>query len=501
MEENKYNSKFVLYNVQNRSTGKKEDILFNIINEGENNNFIDVDNIKYDNLMVLCSKYLFTKSQLISIINSCIEFAFNLVSEFGGLHLYDFSHIYHNIINRKIGHMVFTAKISFGWLNDENNTEYIEISYNDEIIRYFNVGLDEDVKNTILSGINSAFMMVKCDDVEFITQISNIIHIFDLVKSITINNYISNSNKKEEKSVSMYDEKDKINDSIGKFCVYAYNIKSCKDEQLIYSIVSTKTGCVTYHSIYIHDKKLEYNSLSSFLNDYIISKENLNRLFDRIKESAFELLAEYIGRYPTSGKSKKYTVKRTDKDIIDDNVSVEFNWDNINNRVIINYTSGYKTYYNPDIKDFADLFDISSDKEFENALVDLLNLFERMKEIDMRYYFRNKYNGCNVYHHNKFPTIAIIGSTKFAKQFKTSAQYFQILGYVVLTTFIYDGADGRPISEAMQIMFEELGCQRIAMADEVFVVNVNGYIGENTKKELEFAKSIGKPISYYTEKF
>ncbi|MCM1197190.1 MAG: hypothetical protein NC548_15510 [Lachnospiraceae bacterium] len=305
----------------------------------------------------------------------------------------------------------------------------------------------------------------------------------------------------DEKVEEILDKIEEEN-SVEKFCVSVYNVKSCEDEQLIYSIASTKTGHVTYHSIYIHDKNnKEYNSLSSFLNDYILSKESLNRLFDKIKESAFELLAEYIGRYPTSGKSKKYTVKRTDKDIIDDNVSIEFNWDNINNRVIVNYTSGYKTYYNPNIKDFADLFDVSSDKEFENALVDLLTLFERMKEIDMIYCFRNKYKGHNVYHNNKFPTIAIIGPTKFAKQFKTTAQYFQVLGYVVLTTHIFNGIDGRPCSKAMQDMFEELGCQRIAMADEVFVINVNGYIGESTKKELEFAKSINKPISYYTEKF
>ena len=31
---------------------------------------------------------------------------------------------------------------------------------------------------------------------------------------------------------------------------------------------------------------------------------------------------------------------------------------------------------------------------------------------------------------------------------------------------------------------------------EVFVVNVDGYIGESTRKEIEYAKSQGKPVRY-----
>lgn len=297
-----------------------------------------------------------------------------------------------------------------------------------------------------------------------------------------------------------YKSNDNDDDEAEKYCLSVYNTRTNKDEEIIYSFKTVKENNITYHYIYIHDEyHREYRSLSEFLSDYILGKGFMNRFFDRIKENAFELLAQYIGRYPTSGAFRKYTVKRTDKDMIDDSVTIEFNWDNMNNRVIINYTSGYKTYYNPSIEDFADLFDTSSNTEFENALVDLLNLFERMKEIDMRYYFRNKH--IDAYHKNKYPTIAIIGSTKYAKQFRTSSQYFQVLGYVVLTTFIYEGIDGKPCSQAMQDMFEELGCQRIDMADEVFVINVDGYIGDSTKKELEYAKSIGKPISYYTEKF
>lgn len=34
------------------------------------------------------------------------------------------------------------------------------------------------------------------------------------------------------------------------------------------------------------------------------------------------------------------------------------------------------------------------------------------------------------------------------------------------------------------------------MADEIFVVNVNGYISESTKKEIKYAQSQNKPVKY-----
>lgn len=34
------------------------------------------------------------------------------------------------------------------------------------------------------------------------------------------------------------------------------------------------------------------------------------------------------------------------------------------------------------------------------------------------------------------------------------------------------------------------------MSDAIFVVNVNGYIGEVTKREIEYAKQLKKEILY-----
>ena len=34
------------------------------------------------------------------------------------------------------------------------------------------------------------------------------------------------------------------------------------------------------------------------------------------------------------------------------------------------------------------------------------------------------------------------------------------------------------------------------MSDEIFVINKDGYIGQSTNNEIEYAKSLGKKISY-----
>jgi len=34
------------------------------------------------------------------------------------------------------------------------------------------------------------------------------------------------------------------------------------------------------------------------------------------------------------------------------------------------------------------------------------------------------------------------------------------------------------------------------MADEIFVINVGGYIGTSTKSEIAYAKQLGKKVKY-----
>jgi len=38
--------------------------------------------------------------------------------------------------------------------------------------------------------------------------------------------------------------------------------------------------------------------------------------------------------------------------------------------------------------------------------------------------------------------------------------------------------------------------QKIRMADEVYIVDPGGYVGESTRREIAYAESLGKPVRY-----
>jgi len=53
--------------------------------------------------------------------------------------------------------------------------------------------------------------------------------------------------------------------------------------------------------------------------------------------------------------------------------------------------------------------------------------------------------------------------------------------------------------EGVEDQMDALHFKKIEMADSIYVMNVDGYIGKSTAREIAYAESLGKPISYYEE--
>jgi hypothetical protein len=45
-------------------------------------------------------------------------------------------------------------------------------------------------------------------------------------------------------------------------------------------------------------------------------------------------------------------------------------------------------------------------------------------------------------------------------------------------------------------MLDDMHKRKIDMADEIFVINVGGYIGQSTRSEIEYALKHGKTVEY-----
>lgn len=97
----------------------------------------------------------------------------------------------------------------------------------------------------------------------------------------------------------------------------------------------------------------------------------------------------------------------------------------------------------------------------------------------------------------KVKVVCLCGSRKFASEFVREQTRLTLEGNVVLTPlFSFYNVEVEELTEEQISVLKKLHLKRIEMADEVLVINKDGYIGESTKKEIEYATSLNKKINY-----
>lgn len=98
--------------------------------------------------------------------------------------------------------------------------------------------------------------------------------------------------------------------------------------------------------------------------------------------------------------------------------------------------------------------------------------------------------------------VVLCGSTRFYRQFQEQNYLETMKGNIVLSVGFYIHSSEIVHNEttgcttAQKIALDELHKRKIDLADEVFVLNVEGYIGESTRSEINYAEKQGKPIRY-----
>lgn len=95
---------------------------------------------------------------------------------------------------------------------------------------------------------------------------------------------------------------------------------------------------------------------------------------------------------------------------------------------------------------------------------------------------------------NKPTIVAIIGSTKFRQEMEGIAQRETLKGKIVLLPGFYHHSDRVPISSEQKKALDDLLMRKIDLADEVIVCNVNGYVGETSRRAIGYAKETRKLI-------
>ena len=94
--------------------------------------------------------------------------------------------------------------------------------------------------------------------------------------------------------------------------------------------------------------------------------------------------------------------------------------------------------------------------------------------------------------------ITLCGSLKFQKEMMIVAEKMALEGYCILTP-VYPVLENMKATEEQLIKLKEAHFKRIELSDAILVVNINNYIGDSTKLEIDYAKKFGKEIIYYTD--
>ena len=97
----------------------------------------------------------------------------------------------------------------------------------------------------------------------------------------------------------------------------------------------------------------------------------------------------------------------------------------------------------------------------------------------------------------KYKIITLCGSTKFKDEFIAEQKRLTLEGNIVISVGLFGHSGDEDVwLEKTKMMLDDMHKRKIDLADEIFVINVGGYIGLSTKGEIEYALKIGKTVRY-----
>ncbi len=104
----------------------------------------------------------------------------------------------------------------------------------------------------------------------------------------------------------------------------------------------------------------------------------------------------------------------------------------------------------------------------------------------------------------KYKVVTLCGSTKFKEDFFREQKRLTLKGCIVISVGLFGHSGDQEVWENMdegtltktKEMLDDMHKRKIDMADEIFVINKNGYIGTRTKSEIDYAIKTNKTVHY-----
>lgn len=97
----------------------------------------------------------------------------------------------------------------------------------------------------------------------------------------------------------------------------------------------------------------------------------------------------------------------------------------------------------------------------------------------------------------KYKIITLCGSTRFKDEFLEAQKRLTLEGNIVISVGLFGHSGDEEVwAENIKPMLDDMHLRKIDLSDEIFVVNPGGYIGNSTRKEIEYAQSTGKEVKF-----
>lgn len=95
--------------------------------------------------------------------------------------------------------------------------------------------------------------------------------------------------------------------------------------------------------------------------------------------------------------------------------------------------------------------------------------------------------------------ITLCGSTKFKKEFQAINRILTARGNIVYSVAFFGHADSHDLSDIDKHLLDNVHMHKIENSHNIFVINVDGYIGESTSNEIFHAQKLKKYVYYLSE--
>ena len=103
-----------------------------------------------------------------------------------------------------------------------------------------------------------------------------------------------------------------------------------------------------------------------------------------------------------------------------------------------------------------------------------------------------------------YKIVTLCGSTRFKNEFMEVQKRLTLDGNIVISVGLFGHSGDSEVWENMdegtltktKEMLDDMHKRKIDMADEIYVINVGGYIGSSTRSEIEYAEATGKTVRY-----